>query len=150
MDCEAVEATTGKQADLTTKLSVEQLDRQVTAHASPFDRRDAVQAVADLLPNGALAPEVESVSDAFLASDAVVVVSETATRSARASECGVEAVERYRIEHGVTDKHDAFGGEPPACRADGGAAQVARGSARPRIAKGASRTRGLRRSTRLG
>ena len=75
---EAIAATLGAEVELKTQLTLDRLDRQVTAHASHFDRRDAVQAVADLLPNGAPAPEVESVADAFLASDSVVTVSETA------------------------------------------------------------------------
>jgi ATP-dependent exoDNAse (exonuclease V) alpha subunit len=78
MDREAIEATLGVEVDLQAKLTLDQLDRQVTAHASHFDRRDAVQAVAELLPNGAPVPEVEKVADAFLASDSVVTVSETA------------------------------------------------------------------------
>jgi conjugative relaxase-like TrwC/TraI family protein len=78
MDREAIEATFNVEAQLATKLTLDQLDRQVTAHASHFDRRDAVQAVAELLPNGAPAPEVESVADAFLTSDSVITVSETA------------------------------------------------------------------------
>jgi conjugative relaxase-like TrwC/TraI family protein len=73
---EAIAATFGAEVDLVAKLTVAQLDREVTAHASHFDRRDAVQAVASLLPNGAPAAEVESVADAFIASDAVVSVSE--------------------------------------------------------------------------
>jgi conjugative relaxase-like TrwC/TraI family protein len=78
MDREAIEATLGAEVELKAKLTLDQLDRQVTAHASHFDRRDAVQAVAELLPNGAPAPEVESVADAFLDSDSVITVSETA------------------------------------------------------------------------
>ncbi len=77
LDREVIEATFGTETQLATKLTLDQLDPQVTAHASHFDRRDAVQAVADLLPNGAPAPEVESVAAAFLASDAVVTVAET-------------------------------------------------------------------------
>jgi conjugative relaxase-like TrwC/TraI family protein len=78
MDREAIEATFNVEAQFATELTLDQLDRQVTAHASHFDRRDVVQAVAELLPNGAPVPEVESVADAFLASDSVVTVSETA------------------------------------------------------------------------
>jgi conjugative relaxase-like TrwC/TraI family protein len=78
LDREAIAATLGKEVQLAAKLTLDQLDRQVTAHASHFDRREAVQAVADLLPNGAPAPEVEAVADALLASDAVVRVSEGA------------------------------------------------------------------------
>jgi conjugative relaxase-like TrwC/TraI family protein len=78
LDREAIEATFGAEVDLQAQLTIDRLDREVTAHASHFDRRDAVQAVANLLPNGAPAPEVESVADAFVASDAVVSVSESA------------------------------------------------------------------------
>jgi conjugative relaxase-like TrwC/TraI family protein len=75
LDGEAIAATMGKEVELAARLT---LDRQVTAHASHFDRRDAIQAVADLLPNGAPAHEVESAADAFLASDSVITISETA------------------------------------------------------------------------
>jgi conjugative relaxase-like TrwC/TraI family protein len=75
---EDIAATFGAEVELKAQLTLDRLDREVTAHASHFDRRDAVQAVASLLPNGAPAPEVESVADAFIASDAVVSVSEGA------------------------------------------------------------------------
>ena len=78
LDRDGIAATLGAEVDLKAQLTLDRLDRQVTAHASHFDRRDAVQAVADLLPNGAPAPEVENVADAFLASDSVVTVSESA------------------------------------------------------------------------
>jgi conjugative relaxase-like TrwC/TraI family protein len=78
LDREAIEATFGAEVDLQAQLTIDRLDREVTAHASHFDRRDAVQAVANLLPNGAPAPEVESVADAFISSEAVVSVSEAA------------------------------------------------------------------------
>ncbi len=82
LDREAIEATFGAEVDLQAQLTVDRLDREVTAHASHFDRRDAVQAVANLLPNGAPAPEVESVADAFIAFEAVVPISEDAQRRA--------------------------------------------------------------------
>ncbi len=47
LDREAIEATFGAEVDLQAKLTLDQLDRQVTAHASHFDRRDAIQAVAE-------------------------------------------------------------------------------------------------------
>ncbi len=78
LDREAIAATHGKEVQLAAKLTLDQLDRQVTAHASHFDRREAVQAVADLLPNGAPAREVEAVADAFLLSDVVVRIAESA------------------------------------------------------------------------
>ncbi len=78
LDREAIAATMGKEVGLAARLTLDTLDRQVTAHASHFDRRDAIQAVANLLPNGAPGHEVESAADAFLASDSVVTVAETA------------------------------------------------------------------------
>ncbi len=51
LDREAIAATMGREIELAAKLTLKQLDREVTAHASHFDRRDAIQAVANLLPN---------------------------------------------------------------------------------------------------
>jgi conjugative relaxase-like TrwC/TraI family protein len=78
LDREALAATLGAEPSPGPSLKVGQLDRQVTAHASHFDRRDAIQAAANLLPQGAPAEGVERVADAFLASDSVVLVSESA------------------------------------------------------------------------
>jgi conjugative relaxase-like TrwC/TraI family protein len=75
---QAIAATMGKEIALASKLTLAQLDREVTAHASHFDRRDAIRAVANLLPNGAPGHEVEGAADAFLASESVVTVAETA------------------------------------------------------------------------
>lgn len=78
LDGEAIAATMGREVELAARLTLKQLDREVTAHASHFDRRDAIQAVASSLPNGAPAREVEAAADAFLASESVVTVAETA------------------------------------------------------------------------
>ncbi len=51
---------------------------RLTSRASHFDRRDAIQAVADQLPAGAPAAEVEQIADAFLALDSVIAVGESA------------------------------------------------------------------------
>jgi conjugative relaxase-like TrwC/TraI family protein len=59
-----------------TRITVAELGREVTAHASHFDRREAVQAVAQLLPDGAPAHEVEAAADAFLRSSEVVRIAE--------------------------------------------------------------------------
>ncbi len=58
-------------------VSTQQVDRAVTAGASHFDRRDAIQAVVNSLPNGAPAVEVEQLADAFLASDVVIRIAES-------------------------------------------------------------------------
>ncbi len=64
-------------ADAPTASEV-QLGRAVTASASHFDRREAIQAVADSLPEGAPGGEVERLADAFLASDSVIQIAEGA------------------------------------------------------------------------
>lgn len=53
-----------------------ELAREVTAHVSHFDRREVIQAVAQLAPSGAPAEQVEAAADAFLASPLVVPVAE--------------------------------------------------------------------------
>jgi conjugative relaxase-like TrwC/TraI family protein len=59
-------------------VSTWQVDRAVSAAASHFDRRDAIQAVAGLLPEGAPGPEVERIADAYLASEAVIRIAASA------------------------------------------------------------------------
>jgi len=68
----------GTPAVVRTVLAVEQLDRAVTAGVSHFERRDVIQAVADSLRSGAPGAEVEQIADAFLASEAVISIAETA------------------------------------------------------------------------
>jgi conjugative relaxase-like TrwC/TraI family protein len=58
-------------------LSARKVERSVTEHVSHFDRRDAIRAVADNLPHGAPAAEVERLADAFLASAQVMRIAET-------------------------------------------------------------------------
>ena len=78
LDPEAIERTFG-HAELTrTVLTIDQLDRKVSAQRSHFERRDAIQAVAHSLPHGAPAAEVEQLADAFLACEAVIKISESA------------------------------------------------------------------------
>jgi conjugative relaxase-like TrwC/TraI family protein len=59
-------------------LATSQVERAVTAAASHFDRREAIQAVADSLRQGASGAEVERLADAFLASDSVIQIADTA------------------------------------------------------------------------
>jgi len=58
-------------------LSHEQIGEAVTAHASHFERRDAIRAVAESHRTGAPATEVQRIADRFLASDQVLRVSQT-------------------------------------------------------------------------
>jgi conjugative relaxase-like TrwC/TraI family protein len=97
LDREAIALTMGREAELASRPTLAQLDRQVTAHASHFDRRDAIQAVANLLPNGAPAHEVESAADAFLDSESVVRVAET-PKGLRFTTTRIWALERQALE----------------------------------------------------
>jgi conjugative relaxase-like TrwC/TraI family protein len=97
LDGEAIAATMGKEVELAARLTLDTLDRQVTAHASHFDRRDAIQAVADVLPNGAPGHEVEAAADAFLASESVVTVAETA-KGTRYTTKRIWELERQALE----------------------------------------------------
>jgi AAA domain len=72
------EARFGLGAAVSRTVSTWQVDRAVTAAASHFDRRDAIQAVADFLPQGAPGVEIERLADAYLASDSVIQISESA------------------------------------------------------------------------
>jgi conjugative relaxase-like TrwC/TraI family protein len=65
-------------AAVSRTVSTWQVDRAVTAGASHFDRRDAIQAVADSLPHGAPGAEVERLADFFLASESVIQIGDTA------------------------------------------------------------------------
>jgi conjugative relaxase-like TrwC/TraI family protein len=97
LDREAIGLTMDREAELAAKPTLTQLDREVTAHASHFDRRDAIQAVANMLPNGAPAQEVQSAADAFLSSDSVVRVAET-PKGPRFTTTRIWALERQALE----------------------------------------------------
>ena len=83
LDREAIERTFDPEARFRPSaaeartVSTQRVDRAVTAAASHFDRRDAIQAVADSLPDGAPGAEVERLADAFLASDSVIQIGES-------------------------------------------------------------------------
>jgi conjugative relaxase-like TrwC/TraI family protein len=77
LDRESIGRCLGHERPGRTILTAEQVERSATAHVSHFDRRGAIQAVADNLPHGAPAPEVEQLADAFLASSAVRKIAET-------------------------------------------------------------------------
>lgn len=83
LDAEAVAHTFDPKAlfnpdlGLLQPVSHEQIGEAVTAHASHFERRDAIRAVAESHRTGAPAGEVQRLADEFLASDQVLTVSET-------------------------------------------------------------------------
>jgi conjugative relaxase-like TrwC/TraI family protein len=76
LDREEIGDRLGHERPGPTLLTALQVERSVTAHVSHFDRREAIQAVADNLPHGAAAREVEELADAFLASESVIRIAE--------------------------------------------------------------------------
>ena len=74
---ETIAARLGFERPGETVLTVQQIEGSVTEHASHFTRRDAIRAVADNLPHGAPAREIEELADAFLASESVIEIAET-------------------------------------------------------------------------
>lgn len=63
------------KAELSRRALMEEaLGRKVTESSSHFDRRDAIRAVADSLPEGAPGAEVERLADAFLDSEEVIQI----------------------------------------------------------------------------
>lgn len=78
-DRETIRGTFDRDREVApTRIAASDLADALTARASHFDRRDAIQAVADQLRAGAPAAEVEEIADAFLALDSVIAVGETA------------------------------------------------------------------------
>ncbi len=83
LDRETIERTFDPERSLqpgaaeARTVSTWQVDRAVSAAASHFDRRDAIQAVAGLLPEGAPGAEVERLADAYLASEDVIQIAES-------------------------------------------------------------------------
>lgn len=77
LTAETLAATMGHERTPQSPPTITQLDYAVTAHASHFDRRDVIQAVANSLRQGAPAQEVERIADAFLSSEVVLPIGET-------------------------------------------------------------------------
>jgi conjugative relaxase-like TrwC/TraI family protein len=76
---ESIRATMGRERQVPEgRVSIAEVEAALTAHASHFDRRDAIQAVAECLPEGASGEEVEELADAFLALENVIPIGESA------------------------------------------------------------------------
>jgi conjugative relaxase-like TrwC/TraI family protein len=74
---EGIAARLGHERPGPSILTARQVERKVAKHVSHFDRRDAIRAVADNLPHGAPAREIERLADEFLASGSVIQIAET-------------------------------------------------------------------------
>jgi hypothetical protein len=76
---DSIRATFGRVREVTAPtVEPAAVAEALTSHASHFDRRDVIQAVADQLRAGAPAARVEELAEAFLALDQVVAIGETA------------------------------------------------------------------------
>jgi conjugative relaxase-like TrwC/TraI family protein len=76
---ESIRATLGHERQAPEgRIAVADIEAVVTAHASHFDRRDVIQAVANCLPAGAPGHEVEELADAYLATPDVIGIATTA------------------------------------------------------------------------
>jgi conjugative relaxase-like TrwC/TraI family protein len=79
LDRESIRATLGHERQAPEgQVAVADVEAALTAHASHFDRRDVIQAVADCLPAGAPANEVDELADAFIATPDVIGIAATA------------------------------------------------------------------------
>lgn len=79
LDHESLHATLGHERQAPEgRVAIAEVETALTAHRSHFDRRDAIQAVADCLPAGASGEEVVELADAFLATPNVVGIATTA------------------------------------------------------------------------
>jgi conjugative relaxase-like TrwC/TraI family protein len=78
LDRESIRATLGHERQAPEgRVAVAEVEAALTAHASHFDRRDVIQAVADCLPAGAPGEEVEELADAFIATPDVIGIATT-------------------------------------------------------------------------
>lgn len=97
LDCAEISRSFDPDAPAVARtVSTWQVDRAVTAGVSHFDRRDAIQAVAGLLPEGAEAVHVERLADEYLASDAVIQIAQ-AQKGARYTTWRIWELEREAL-----------------------------------------------------
>jgi conjugative relaxase-like TrwC/TraI family protein len=79
LDREAIRATFDKERQAPEgQVAVADVEAALTAHASHFDRRDVIQAVADSLPAGAPGHEVLELADAYLSRPDVILIAQAA------------------------------------------------------------------------
>ncbi|HEU5063936.1 MAG TPA: MobF family relaxase [Solirubrobacterales bacterium] len=75
---ESIRATLGHERQAPEgQIAVAEVEAVLTAHASHFDRRDVIQAVANCLPAGAPGHEVCELADAFLGTPEVIRIAES-------------------------------------------------------------------------
>lgn len=96
---ESIRATLGHERQSPEgRVAVAEVEVAVTAHASHFDRRDAIQAVADSLPAGAPGEEVVELADMYLARPEVIGIA-TTTKGERFTTRTI-----WKLERGALDR----------------------------------------------
>lgn len=76
---ESIRATLGKERQAPEgRVAIAEVEAELTANASHFDRRDVIQAVAGRLPAGAPGDEVVELADAYLTTPDVIQIAATA------------------------------------------------------------------------
>jgi conjugative relaxase-like TrwC/TraI family protein len=96
LDRDAIATRLGHERPGPSVVTMQAVERSVTARVSHFERRDAIRAVADNLPHGAPASEVERLADEFLASGSVMRIAET-PRGARFTTKRIWELERRAL-----------------------------------------------------
>ncbi|MGN6557013.1 MAG: MobF family relaxase [Solirubrobacterales bacterium] len=95
---ESIHATLGHERQAPEgRVSVAEVEAALTAHASHFDRRDAIQAVADSLPAGAPGEEVVELADMYLTRPEVIRIAET-PKGARFTTRAIWELERGALD----------------------------------------------------
>lgn len=95
---ESIHATLGHERQAPEgRVAVADVEAALTAHASHFDRRDVIQAVANCLPAGAPGHEVTELADAFLATPDVIEIA-TSAKGARFTTRAIWELEQKALD----------------------------------------------------
>ncbi|HVQ57458.1 MAG TPA: MobF family relaxase [Solirubrobacterales bacterium] len=96
---ESISATLGHARQAPEgRVALADVEADLTAHASHFDRRDVIQAVANCLPAGAPGEEVCELADAFLTTPDVIGIAATA----KGERFTTRAI--WKLERGALDR----------------------------------------------
>jgi conjugative relaxase-like TrwC/TraI family protein len=95
---ESIRATLGHERQAPEgRVAVAEVEAALTAHASHFDRRDVIQAVANCLLAGAPGEEVCELADAYLATADVIEIA-TSAKGSRFTTRAIWELERGALE----------------------------------------------------
>jgi conjugative relaxase-like TrwC/TraI family protein len=98
LDRESIRATLGHDRQAPEgRVAVAEVEAALTAHASHFDRRDVIQAVAGSLPAGAPGKEVCELADAFLKTPEVIGIA-AAAKGGRFTTRAIWELEREALD----------------------------------------------------